>query len=166
MPIGKSIARHPELYPQGWTSEYNRAFWFARRCAERRAHQWHLTPSQFYQIWDTSGHWHQRGQKRGQYVMARHHDAGHYQIGNVSIVRAETNSSANGRSRLGRAQPARRSDTPGPGTRRYNRNWQTANRLRLNARIRARARCYFKPRQPKAQNQRKGPPGLNRWTLF
>ena len=43
-------------------------------------------------IWVASGRWHQRGTRRGQYVMARYNDRGAYIIGNVKIVTVEENS--------------------------------------------------------------------------
>ncbi len=37
-------------------------------------------------IWKKSGHWHERGLKKGQYVMGRYGDKGPYDIGNVKII--------------------------------------------------------------------------------
>jgi hypothetical protein len=37
-------------------------------------------------IWHESGHWHERGVRRGQFCMARHRDAGNYVEGNVTII--------------------------------------------------------------------------------
>jgi hypothetical protein len=45
-----------------------------------------LTFEQWAHIWQQSGKWEQRGRRRGQYVMARHNDRGHYELGNVSII--------------------------------------------------------------------------------
>ncbi len=36
-------------------------------------------------IWLDSGHWFDRGASTGKYVMSRHNDIGHYEVGNVSI---------------------------------------------------------------------------------
>lgn len=44
-----------------------------------------LTFDEWLDIWLSSGHWHERGNKRGQYVMSRYNDIGHYEIGNVEI---------------------------------------------------------------------------------
>lgn len=44
-----------------------------------------LTFEQWLDIWLSSGHWHERGCRRGQYVMSRYNDIGHYEIGNVEI---------------------------------------------------------------------------------
>jgi len=45
-----------------------------------------MTFGQWYDIWDESGRWADRGTFAGQYVMARHNDIGHYEVGNVSII--------------------------------------------------------------------------------
>jgi 5-keto 4-deoxyuronate isomerase len=50
-----------------------------------------MTFEQWLDIWITSGHWHQRGNKKGMYVMARHNDLGHYEPNNVSIIPFEQN---------------------------------------------------------------------------
>lgn len=42
-------------------------------------------------FWIASGHYHQRGRRRGDYVMARFNDVGPYAIGNIKIVRVEDN---------------------------------------------------------------------------
>lgn len=45
-----------------------------------------LTFEEWLDIWTKSGHLHERGNKRGQWCMARNNDLGHYEIGNVSII--------------------------------------------------------------------------------
>lgn len=50
-----------------------------------RGIEWQLTFDQWMQIWNESGHFHQRGKKAGQYVMARAGDVGPYSVGNVRI---------------------------------------------------------------------------------
>jgi len=62
-----------------------RKFSDARIDARRRGVAWQLTFEQWMQIWLDSGHWHERGTRRGCYCMARHGDIGPYAIGNVSI---------------------------------------------------------------------------------
>lgn len=44
-----------------------------------------LTFEEWLKIWLDSGHWGDRGMHKGGYVMARHNDLGHYEIGNVAI---------------------------------------------------------------------------------
>lgn len=50
-----------------------------------------LTYRQWLCIWTTSGHWHERGNRPGQYVMARKGDRGAYACGNVYIITNEQN---------------------------------------------------------------------------
>lgn len=45
--------------------------------------QMKMTFVEWLRVWVESGHWQQRG--RGRFVMARHNDVGHYEVGNVSI---------------------------------------------------------------------------------
>jgi len=44
-----------------------------------------LTFEQWWDIWETSGYWEQRGKRSDQYVMSRYNDLGHYELGNVFI---------------------------------------------------------------------------------
>lgn len=44
-----------------------------------------LTFEQWWQIWESSGKWEQRGHSKGQYCMCRYNDLGHYEPGNVFI---------------------------------------------------------------------------------
>jgi hypothetical protein len=50
-----------------------------------------LTFGQWFGIWAASGHMHERGTQRGQYVMARRGDKGAYESGNVNIITAKQN---------------------------------------------------------------------------
>lgn len=50
-----------------------------------------LSFEEWMEIWLESGHWHERGCHRGQYVMSRYNDLGHYEVGNVFIQRTEDN---------------------------------------------------------------------------
>lgn len=45
-----------------------------------------LSFDEWLRIWIESGRYHQMGKRRGEYVMARHNDVGHYEVGNVSII--------------------------------------------------------------------------------
>lgn len=53
-----------------------------------------LTYKEWSTIWERSGHWHERGCYRGQYVMARYNDIGPYAVGNVEIVQVIVNTTA------------------------------------------------------------------------
>jgi len=46
---------------------------------------------EWLQVWISSGKYHLRGCRKGQFVMARKADLGHYEVGNVDIVPTEEN---------------------------------------------------------------------------
>ena len=77
------------LYPK---NPLYHAFYSQRSLARRRGVVWKLEYDEWLQIWQESGHLHERGNRRGYYVMARNHDHGPYARGNVSIVLFEINS--------------------------------------------------------------------------
>lgn len=59
--------------------------------AKKRGVQFLMTFEEWWDIWQTSGRWEQRGHFRGQYVMARYGDAGPYVVGNVRICTCSEN---------------------------------------------------------------------------
>jgi len=62
-----------------------------RANAQARSIPFLLTFEQWSAIWNESGKWEQRGNRRGQYCMARPGDQGAYEIGNVVICLNEDN---------------------------------------------------------------------------
>jgi hypothetical protein len=70
-----------------------RQFVQQRVMARRRSIEWRLEYWEWRQIWDDSGHFHERGTCGGQWVMGRNGDIGPYAAGNVKIIRCETNNS-------------------------------------------------------------------------
>jgi hypothetical protein len=50
-----------------------------------------LTFDQWWSTWEQSGHWHERGKGRHKYCMARIGDVGAYELGNIKIIRHESN---------------------------------------------------------------------------
>ena len=50
-----------------------------------------LTIEQWWDIWQQSGQWENRGPHTGQYVMSRYKDQGPYEVGNVFIQTAGDN---------------------------------------------------------------------------
>lgn len=74
--------------------------------ATRRGIEFNLTFEEWSKIWVDSGHQHQRGPKKDQYVMARYGDVGAYAVGNVKIITWEANRSEQ---RFGRETRARMS---------------------------------------------------------
>lgn len=85
-------AAHPSelIRPPGARTSFSK-FQGQRRCAAERGIDFTLTFEEWSQVWAESGHWLERGCRRGQYVMARHGDAGPYAVGNVSIKLHEDN---------------------------------------------------------------------------
>lgn len=59
--------------------------------AKRRGIRFLLTFGEWWEIWQGSGHWPQRGKGTKQYVMARYHDSGPYVWWNVKIILARDN---------------------------------------------------------------------------
>lgn len=66
-------------------------FQFQKDRAKARGIKWDMTFDQWFKIWTESGHLHERGCRKGQYVMARFGDKGPYAIGNVKICTVEEN---------------------------------------------------------------------------
>lgn len=75
------------------TDQLYRAFKVHRLNAFERGIPWNFQYWEWLQIWQDSGHLEDRGNKGGQWVMARHGDAGAYEAGNVKITRVEKNAS-------------------------------------------------------------------------
>jgi hypothetical protein len=87
------------MVSKGWRCETVK-MWDAYReqkhGARGRGIEWKFTFLEWKKIWEESGHWHERGRKHGQYVMARYDDIGPYESDNVEIVLATQNCSEGG----------------------------------------------------------------------
>jgi hypothetical protein len=59
--------------------------------AKHRGIDFQLTFEEWWDIWQQSGKWNERGFRKGQYVMSRKNDIGPYAIGNVFIQLSEDN---------------------------------------------------------------------------
>jgi|SRR6516162_115958 len=85
-------------------------FFQQRRAAEQRGIPWALDFWTWLEIWQSSGHLHERGRCRGQFQMCRLGDVGPYASSTVRIDRMEVNASeaqaAKNRIRLARQQAA------------------------------------------------------------
>jgi len=62
-----------------------RAYLGHKSNAKHRGIAFDLTLAEWWNIWKTSGHYHERGRGARRYVMARKNDLGPYAVGNVSI---------------------------------------------------------------------------------
>jgi hypothetical protein len=72
------------------TNEYTK-YRHHKNLAKGRNIPFDLTFEEWWDIWQKSGKWEQRGRKRGQYVMSRFNDTGPYAINNVEIKKQEDN---------------------------------------------------------------------------
>lgn len=61
------------------------------RNAMNRGIEWAITLKEWWETWESSGVYEQRGINKGQYVMARFNDVGPYAVGNVYITTTEEN---------------------------------------------------------------------------
>ena len=66
-------------------------YWAHGSNAKKRNVEFLITFEEWIDIWLKSGHWHERGHKRGQYVMSRYGDQGPYKVGNVFIQTCTAN---------------------------------------------------------------------------
>lgn len=65
-----------------------------RANAKQRGIAFEIEYADWLQWWKDTGHYHERGNKRGQYVMGRIGDVGPYKIGNIICQQAQVNSVA------------------------------------------------------------------------
>jgi hypothetical protein len=83
-------------YYEKYVKDYQRSpkgkYIVQRSNAAKRNIPWEFTFESWWKIWEDSGKWEQRGNRRGQYVMSRHDDYGPYSPENVEIKLIEDNS--------------------------------------------------------------------------
>lgn len=94
---GCSFEQWKELLAAGATYPFIQQ----RSNSRRRGIQWDLTAWEWWQIWQRSGKWSQRGRGAFKYVMARDNDEGPYASWNVSIIRHGENVSRQKRNKSG-----------------------------------------------------------------
>lgn len=61
--------------------------------AKQRGVEFLLTFEEWWEIWDASGKWYERGKQTNHYVMARFGDTGPYAVGNVRVCTSQENNS-------------------------------------------------------------------------
>lgn len=84
---GTTFAEYKAIRKAGGVIRYL----YQRRSANSRAIPWRLTLRQWWDLWQESGHWADRGRGAGQYCMARIADKGAYEFGNVYITTGREN---------------------------------------------------------------------------
>lgn len=81
-----------EKYVKNYQQTPKGKFTRQRANAKQRGIEWKLSFLEWKEIWDKSGKWELRGNKIGQYCMARILDQGAYEKGNVKIILTSKNS--------------------------------------------------------------------------
>lgn len=66
-------------------------FRYQRSRANQRGIPFLLTFEQWYEWWQSTGHWHERGNTKGKYVMSRYGDLGPYSLDNIFCQTTEDN---------------------------------------------------------------------------
>ena len=57
-----------------------------KSAATTRNIKWNFTFNEWWEWWEATGHWHERGIQKGQYCMARFNDIGPYELGNIKCI--------------------------------------------------------------------------------
>lgn len=79
---------------QVFSNPDKRRYTVHRANAKQRGIAFEITFEEWLGWWKDTGHYHERGNKRGQYVMARIGDVGPYKLGNIVCQQAQVNSTA------------------------------------------------------------------------
>ncbi len=74
-----------------YTNLRKKAYTGQKNLARGRGIPFLLSFYDWWSIWNNSGHWHERGIRKGQYVMSRPGDKGPYTVNNVKIILTEEN---------------------------------------------------------------------------
>jgi hypothetical protein len=81
--MGRPLARPIELKPVYAQWVQQRTNTKNRLDCDGKPIEFNLTFDEWYSWWMATGHYNERGHTRGQYVMARKNDRGHYELGNI-----------------------------------------------------------------------------------
>jgi hypothetical protein len=89
-----NIEPRPDKRKQVFSDPDKRKYDVHRTNARMRGIEFKLTFEEWFCWWMDTGHYSERGNKRGQYVMARKGDQGPYALGNIECLQAQVNSVA------------------------------------------------------------------------
>lgn len=94
---------------QRWIKTPRGRYSIQKRSAKKRGIEWQFTFETWWEWWQKSGHWEERGDERGKYCMSRRGDVGPYSPGNCYCNLFENNNREvylrNGIDALGRIKP-------------------------------------------------------------
>ena len=85
------IKQQRKEYEKVWITTPRGQFSIQKRKAKQRKIEWLLSFDEWWEIWQGSGKWEERGDSRGKYCMSRHGDQGPYSVENVYINQFELN---------------------------------------------------------------------------
>jgi hypothetical protein len=84
--------KQAEYQKQYYTSNPRGAYTRQRANARRRGLEWRFTFETWWEVWEASGKWQQRGMGKDKYCMSRRGDKGPYSPENVVIIPFNANS--------------------------------------------------------------------------
>lgn len=87
----QTLARR--LIKRKWLASPRGKYWQQKTNARRRGIAWEFTFDSWWQFWQDSGKWEQRGDQTGMYCMGRKGDTGPYSPQNCEVMLFERNSS-------------------------------------------------------------------------
>jgi hypothetical protein len=73
-------------YGSGMTDKHHKRYAMQRNKARHRGIEWNLTFDEWFGWWLENGHYHERGRRKGEYVMARFGDVGPYSLDNIYCI--------------------------------------------------------------------------------
>jgi len=76
-----------------YTEKDKKRYQMQKYNAKQRSVEFKLTLEEWWAWWQSTGHYHERGCKNGQYVMGRFGDSGPYQLGNIYCCTTNENGS-------------------------------------------------------------------------
>lgn len=91
----EKIKKKSKEYAQAWLVMPKGYYSVQKRKAKQRDIPWELTFAEWWKIWEDSGFWYLRGNRKGTYCMCRNKDVGPYSKENVRIDLWENNSKEN-----------------------------------------------------------------------
>lgn len=89
------IKKTSKAFAQVWLLLPEGQYSVQKRKAKQRGIEWKLTFEEWWDIWQSSGKWYLRGDRKGTYCMCRNKDIGPYSKDNVRIDLFENNSKEN-----------------------------------------------------------------------
>ena len=87
----EKIKQKRKEYEKIWITTPRGQFSIQKRKAKQRKIEWQLSFDDWWNIWQQSGKWEERGDSRGKYCMSRQGDTGPYSVENVYINLFESN---------------------------------------------------------------------------